>query len=195
MIPLQLSRPYSFSGFLSEGCSVVLIGTVKYDSILKQSFLNYLKGSKEDADDFVTRELSNYKQSTQLRNMAQSSSSIIDSSTSNMELNSEHCHENARKQSLLIDDHEGIAEEISRVEHIDMLPTSYYYISSSSDEELPRVQVTGRSNRNIAAEAASSEKTRPQHVQNNSLEMDVPKQCPICGMIFPVRYAVSILVN
>ena len=220
----QWTPPYNFSGLHLEDNSVVLMGTKQYDGILQQSFCNYLQGRQEDLYDFVSRKLCSDRELQSKVDIAYNNMPSKDQLCSSSNGASTSGGPTVNKKSnfgkkiflpdLSCKEHKtedinpaevtsiaGVLHEQPGLVHPDVVD---HYLSSSSDEDLPRVQITRRRQTELV-EQQQHEAIGCDQQDAGSLEtgvspsipgtiddtvttlvsIAVPDQCPICGMSFP----------
>jgi len=221
--PFKWTPPYSFSGFRLKDNSVVLIGTNRYDGILQQSFFNYLKGSEEDVYDFLHRKMcSDREQSGKIKfadhepisdrlwcssKRPTSSDDFTVNKKSRVGFDIGIVGKLDRKKLL---PYQCEAEDTSKKPEVmsaslkkhhlfDLVhPDRDHYLSSSSDEDLPRVQITRRKVVPVEQRQDETEGCDPPkavksddtggssgNIIATSVSTEIPNQCPICGIDFP----------
>lgn len=210
LIPLKWSRTNTCSGFVLEDNTVMFIGTRKCEEAIRQSFLHYLRGGEGDLDDYL--ESVRAGNSNALKE--ECNSEIVTDEIQSaflMKKNKERLLSDSELPSLP----SGEANETCKLNPVGAdsatRKTSYSNASSSSDEDdLPRVQVTGRS---VPAETSSNyawktssrtelqsepgnpgaRKTMSSSCSSESISCEGSSEhpllkCPICNVSLPSRY-------
>lgn len=216
-VPLKWTPTNKCSGFVMEDNTVVFIGTRKYEDAIQQSFLDSLRGGEGNLDDYLApmcvgelgalkedhkptdetmpAALSESTRKTSIRSLSDSENTVLSKLSSSVD----HKVREARKLDSLTD-----CSYVRR-------PSSNDASSSSDDEELPRVQVTGRSApageqpRTIGTwRIGSGEVAKPEtdntgawqtmcSSSSGAVRCDegseyTPHRCPICNVSLPLRY-------
>lgn len=238
-VPLKWTRSNTCSGFVLEDNTVVFIGTRKYEDAIRQSFLDSLRGCEGDLDDYIestcagalkeecspetvideTMPVVLPKSTTRIstRLLNDSDTAVLPKSiprTSTILLNDSDTALPSKQLSLV--DH-----KVKDVHRLDPVGDSPYMrissdkdlSSSSEDEDLPRVKVTGRpvpvqqqhegtGSGNLCSramvETESGNTGLRQTMSNTSSSGEAAKcegsseftllKCPICNISLPLRY-------
>ena len=209
-VPLKWSPTNKCSGIVLEDNTVVLIGTRKCEGAVRQSFLNYLRGDEGDLDDY----LENIKTANTCPIEEQRNAEIVtkDIHTAVSMKSIEECSvrslntSGSSKFPSLHSVAENKAHELELVgSQSAMRKRSASNLSSSSDDDdLPRVQVTRRSDfagKQIRGDAWEGQnKVEPEAV-NIGIRPTMSGsgrgaeggghpllKCPICNVSLPHRY-------